>query len=102
MVDGPYDLSSLCDGGNEAVLGRRERLDAVDDPGTGGGLGDSGEALRTPLLAVRLLARLQLALRRRAVHENPGAEVGGEAAQLAHDVNGAGALGSIAGRDRQA
>ena len=68
-----------------------QRLDAVGDAGLGGGVGDGGEALGAPLAALGLPARLEPALHRRAVHEDLAAEVGGEVAQAAHDVDGAGA-----------
>jgi hypothetical protein len=59
------------------IFRRRQRLYAVGDAGFGGRVGDRREAFGRVLAPLFLPALFELTLRRRAVHDNRGAEVGG-------------------------
>ena len=84
VVDLPHDRGSLRDGVDERGLVARERLDAIGHARIGCRVGDRREALDPALAAVLLVARLEHALVRRAVHQNLSAELGAQPAHRAH------------------
>ena len=83
------------------VVGGGERLDAIDDAGLAGRLGNGGEALGAPFAPIGLPAGLERALGRRAVHEHAPPRSAARSHRRPHDLDRAGTLRGIAGGDRQ-
>ena len=79
----------------------RQRLDAIDDARLRRRFGNRGKAIDAALAPVVLFAGDERALIGRAMHQDAGAEIGGQPAQCAHDVDRAVALACIGRGDRQ-